>query len=124
MKNKNMSQCLQKKLSMSLELDGVPRYYMKKISWYRYREPVTVLKKYRGILVHGTAHHCQSVILRIRLDRNSATNVERGTCNCRCRGEPLATCVRFCQIYRTRGGSTNHYTNAGMASMSIDRIGF
>ena len=29
-KNKNMSQCLQKKLSMTLELDEVPQYFIKK----------------------------------------------------------------------------------------------
>ena len=40
---------LAKKLSMTLELDEVPRYFIKKVS---------VLKKYRGTLVHGTAHYC------------------------------------------------------------------
>ena len=41
MKNKNMLQCLQKKLSMTLELDGVPRYIIKKVSRYRYSVPST-----------------------------------------------------------------------------------
>ena len=45
-----MSQCLQKKLSMTLKLDGVPRYFIKKVP------TVPVLKKYRGTFVHGTAH--------------------------------------------------------------------
>ena len=30
-KNKNMLQCLQRKLSMTLKLDGVPRYFIKKV---------------------------------------------------------------------------------------------
>ena len=38
-----------KKLLMTLELDRVSRY--------RYSVPVTVLKRYRGTLVHATAHH-------------------------------------------------------------------
>ena len=43
-----MSQCLQKKLSMTLKLDEVPRYFIKKVP---------------GTFVHGTAHLCLSVML-------------------------------------------------------------
>ena len=65
-----MSQCLQKKLSMTLELDGVSRYLTKKVpqyrTWYQVSTvPVTVLKKYRGTLVHGTAHHWLLMIFLI-----------------------------------------------------------
>ena len=36
-----MSQCLQKKLSMTLKLDGVPRYFIKKVPQYWYSVPST-----------------------------------------------------------------------------------
>ena len=36
-----MSQCLQRKLSMNLKLDGVPRYFIKKVPRYRYSVPST-----------------------------------------------------------------------------------
>ena len=61
---------LAKKLSMALKLDGVPRYFIKKVrgtgtgtfgTWYR----VPILKKYRGTFVHGTAHLCSQVSLFI-----------------------------------------------------------
>ena len=55
---------LAKKHSMTLKLDGVPRYFMKKYrgSGTRYQVPtIPVLKNYRGTLVHGTAHHCLQI---------------------------------------------------------------
>ena len=58
---------LAKTLSMTLKLDGVPRYFIRKVPRYRTRYqvstvPLTILKKYSGTLVHGTAHHCLIVI--------------------------------------------------------------
>ena len=41
---------------MTLKLDGVPRYFIKKIP---------ILEKYRGTFVHGTAHLCPQVSLFI-----------------------------------------------------------
>ena len=67
-----MSQCLQKKLSMTLKLDGVPRY--------QYSVPSTddtstgTKKKYRGTFVHGTAHLCELCIIIANYDPKNLYN--------------------------------------------------
>ena len=58
---------LAKKLSMTLELDKVPRYFIKKVPRHRYSVPITDgtgngTKKvqYRVLKYRGTAHHCKN----------------------------------------------------------------
>ena len=54
-----MSQCLQKKLSMILKLDGVPRYFIKKVPPYRYqvsRVPVVLYTVLLPIYIYTHTH--------------------------------------------------------------------
>ena len=53
-KTKTCRNACKKKLSMTLELDGVPRYQYWVPSTDR---TVNGTKNYRSTLVHGTAHH-------------------------------------------------------------------
>ena len=65
-----------KKLLMTLKLDGVPRYFVKQVSRYRYSVPSTdgtgtgtkksTSVQYRGTFVHGTAHLCLPITITNR----------------------------------------------------------
>ena len=62
-----MSQCLQKKISMTLELDRKPRYFIKKVPQYPYSVPSTDVtgNGTKKVPWYFSTRHCPPLLFNI-----------------------------------------------------------